>query len=134
MEQGRALLHGLLGVQHEGVFLVFHLNGRQRLGGGHWVLRHHGGDIVPVEAHPLGEHQPVGHVLMARVGGPGMPGGGEKVLFLYVKTGKDLDHPGNGLGAGGIDGFDQAIGDGGVENLGHVGPLVAQVIGVFGAA
>ena len=133
VELGRAVLHGVQYVQYEGVLLILHFDGPECLGGGHLVLRHHRGDVVAVEADPLGQYQPVGHILMALVGGPGMSGGGEVVLLLQVKAGKDFDHAGDGFRRGSVDGLDPAVCDGGVQYLGHIGALVAQIVGIFGA-
>ena len=134
MELGGSVLHGLLDVQDKGVLLVLHLDGTQSLGGGHLILRHHGGDIVAVEANPLGEDQPVGHVLVALVGGPGVSSGGEIVLLLQVEAGKYPDHTGNGLSGRHVHGHHPSVGNGGVQNLGHICALVAQIVGIFRAS
>ena len=134
VELGRPVLHGLLNVQDKGVLLVLHLDGPQGLGGGHLILRHHGGDVVAVEAHPVGEDQTVGHVLVALVGGPGVSRGGEIVLLLQVEAGEDPDHAGNGLCGRHIHGHHPAVGNGGVQNLGHIGPPVTQIVGIFCAS
>ena len=134
MELGRSVLHGLLDVQDEGVLLILHLDSPQGLGGGHLVLRHHGGDVVAVKPHPLGQNQPVGHVLVALVGGPGVPRRGEIVLLLQVEAGEYLDHAGNGLGGRHVHGHHPPVGNGGVQNLGHICPPVAQIVGIFRAS
>lgn len=44
-------LHGLLHVQHEGIFLIFHAQRAQGLRGGDLILRDDGGDVIAVKAH-----------------------------------------------------------------------------------
>ena len=133
MQLGRAFLHGLLNVQHKGVFLVLHFDLLQSLGRGHLVLGHHGGDIVSVEAHPVRQYEPVCHVLVGRVRGPGMPRRGIIVLFLEIEAGQYLHHARHPLSLGGVDGHDPSVGYGRMQQPGDIGPSVAQVVGIPGA-
>ena len=129
----RAGLHGLLHVQHEGVFLVLHADQLERLGGGDLVLRHDGGDVVPPEAHALRQHQPIRHVLVGGVGGPGVPRGGKVVFFLQIEAGQHPDHAGYPLRLGGVDGNDPAVGDGGMQHPGDISAPIAHIVRIFGA-
>lgn len=51
-----------------------------------------------------------------------------------VETGEDLHHAGDFLGLAGVHGGHQAVSHGGVDDLGHQGAAVAQVVGVLGPA
>jgi len=84
MYLGRTVLHRVPHIQYKG---ILHFDGPNGLGGGSLVFRHHRSDVVAAEAHPLGQHQAVRHVLMALVGGSGVSGSGKVVLFLHVKAG-----------------------------------------------
>ena len=97
MQQRRAVFHGFLHVQHEGIFLILHPDQAKRLRGSHLVLRHHRRDVVSVEAHAFRQDQAVCHVLVGRIRGPGMSRRREIMLFLQVETGQDLHHAGNFL-------------------------------------
>ena len=74
---GRVGLHGLLHIQHKGKLLILHLQRPDALHGGHLILRHHHGHIVAVIADMAVQQQPVGHILMAGVRGPGVSRRGE---------------------------------------------------------
>ena len=60
----RAVLHGLLYVEHEGQLVVFDLDQTRGLRGGDLVLRDHDGDVVTVIAHMDVQQTAVGDVLM----------------------------------------------------------------------
>ena len=60
----RAVLHGLLYVEHEGQLVVFDLDQTRGLRGGDLVLRDHDGDVVTVIAHVDVQQTAVGDVLM----------------------------------------------------------------------
>ena len=133
VEHRRALRHGLLRLQHHGVLLILHPDELQGPPGGDLVLRHHGGNVVAVDAHTAVEQLAVGHVLVGLLHAPGVAGGG--VLDVrHVKAGQHLHHPGQGLGGGDIHGLDPAVGNGAVENLRLQHRTGAEIVGVFGAA
>ena len=102
MQLGGVRREGLLRVQHKGIFLVLHPHQPRGLGRRDLVLRHDNGDILAVIAHVPGQQQPVCHVLMGRVGGPGVSGGGE-IIFRHVKAGEDPHHPRHFFRRGGIN-------------------------------
>ena len=113
MDGSRPLRHGLLRLQQDGVFLVFHLDELQGVLSGELVLRHHGGDVVAVDAHPAVEQLPVGHVLVLGIHAPGMAGGG--VLNVrHIEAGEHLHDPGQGLGGRDVHGLNPAVGNGAV--------------------
>ena len=107
---GRPLLHGLLGVQHEGQHVVLHLQRPHALHGGHLVLRDDHRHIVAPVPHVAVQQMAVGHVLMARVHGPWMARRGEGDV-RHVEAGDDLHHAIDGLGGSGIHGLHEAVGD-----------------------
>ena len=107
---GRPLLHGLLGVQHEGQHVVLHLQRPHALHGGHLVLRDDHRHIVAPVPHVAVQQMAVGHVLMARVHGPWMACRGEGDV-RHVEAGDDLHHAVDGLGGAGIHGLHEAVGD-----------------------
>ena len=122
--------HGRLRVGVDGVLLIGHLDGLQGVLGGDLVLRHHHGDILPVDAHPLGQQLPVGHVLMGGLHAPGVAGGG--ILDVgYVKAGEDLHHPGHLLCLGEVHVLHHAVCNGAVEDPGHQDPLAPEIVGIF---
>ena len=133
VELGRIGSHGLLHVQHKGEFLIVYLHQPGGLGSGHLIPGHHNGDIVAVKAHMAGQQQPVGHILMVGVRGPGVPGGREIVL-RHVETGENLDHAGDTFRLRRVNRFHQAMGHGGMDQAGGQGIPAAQVIGVFRTA
>ena len=133
MDLGRAVLHGLLYVQHERQLLILHLQRPDRLGGGHLVLGHHRGHLVAVVADVAVQQQAVCHILVGRVRGPGMARRGERNV-RHVEAGEDLDHARNSLCRGGVDGLHVTVGDGGMTDLGHQGLPAAEVVHVLGAA
>ena len=95
MQLRRALFHRFLHVQHKGVFLILHFDQPQGLSRRDLVLRDDGGDVVPVETDAVRQDQPVRHVLMGRVRGPGMARRRKIVLLLQVEAGQDLHDPGD---------------------------------------
>ena len=117
VQLGRARLHGLLRVQHEGQLLVFHHQRADALHGGHLILGDDHGDIVAVVAHMAVQQIAVRHILMAGIHGPGMTRRGEAVL-RHVEAGQHLHHALNGLRRGLVNGLDVAVGDGGVLDAG----------------
>ena len=113
MELGRAGLHGLLHVQHEGKLIILHLQGADALHSGHLILGDDHGDIIAVVAHMTVQQVAVSHILMAGIHGPGVARRGEAVL-RHVEAGQYLHHAGDGLRRRLVDGLDEAVGDGGV--------------------
>ena len=133
VDGGEAVGHGPLRLQRHGILLVLHPDQLEGLMGGDQILRHHGGDVVPVDAHPAVEQLPVCHVLVGRLHAPGVAGGG--VLDVrHVKAGEHLHHPGQGLGLGDVHGFHPAVGDGAVEHRRLQHGMGAEVVGILGAA
>ena len=133
VDLGGVRLHGLLGVQNEGQLLVLHLQGPDGLGGGHLVLGDDGGDVVAVVPHMAVQQQPVRHVLVGRVCGPGVSRRGKGIVGR-IEAGQDLHHAGDGLRRRGVDGLHVAVGNGGMQDPGHQGASIAQVRHIFGAA
>ena len=131
VDLGGVRLHGLLHIQHEGQLLILHLQRPDGLGGGNLVLRDDHRYVIAVVADMAVQQQPVRHVLVGGVRGPGMARCGKGDVG-YVKAGQNTDHAGNALRRGGVDGLDKAVGNGGVADLGHVGAPVAQIVHVFG--
>ena len=80
MELRRAVLHGLLHVQHERQLLILHLNGPHGLHRRDLVLRDDRADIIAVIAHVPVQQMPVGHVLMVRVHRPRVARRGERTI------------------------------------------------------
>ena len=117
MELGRAGLHGLLHVQHEGKLIILHLQGADALHGGHLILGDDHGDIIAVVAHMAVQQVAVGHVLMAGIHGPGVARRGEAVL-RHVEAGQYLHHALDRLSRGRVNGLDVAVGDSGVLDAG----------------
>ena len=109
MELRRSLLHGLLDVQDEGELVVFHRDRPNALPGGDLVFRDDDGDVVAPVAHVPVQQVPVGHVLMARVHGPGVSRGGEGEI-RYVEAGEHLHNAGYRLGGAGVDGTHHGVG------------------------
>ena len=133
VDLGGIRLHGLLGVQDEGQLLVLRLQGPEGLGRGHLILGDDGGDVVAVVPHMAVQQQPVRHVLVGGVRGPGVSRRGEGIIG-HVEAGQDLHHAGDGLRLCGVDGLHIAVGNGGMQDPGHQGALIAQVRRVLGAA
>ena len=133
VELGRTGGHGLLDIQHKGEGLVLHPHQLRGLGGGHLIVRHHHGHVVAVVAHMAAQQQPVRHVLVAGVCGPGVSGGGEAVL-RHVEAGEDFHHAGDPLRRRSVDGLHQAVGHGRMDQPGDQRVGGAEVIGVSGAA
>ena len=125
--------HGLLRVQADGVLLVLHPNELEGPAGSDGVLSHHGGDVVPVVAHPGGEQLPVGDILMGLLYRPGVAGGGELDVG-HVEAGDHLNDAGQGLGGGDIHGLYDAVGDGAVEYLCHQHGTLVKIVGIPGPA
>ena len=133
VELGRAGLHGLLGVQHQGKLLILHLQSPDALHGGHLVFRDDHGHVVAVVADVPVQKMPVRHVLMTRVHGPGVTGGGEGVL-RHVEAGQDLYHAGDRLRSGLIHRLHEAVGNGGVPDA-HIQRVPGhQILVIFGAS
>ena len=84
------------------------------------ILRHHGGDVVPIDPDAVGQQAAVAHVLVGGLHAPGMAGGGV-LNCRRVEAGEDLHHPGDFLRRAGVDGLHEAVGDGAVENLCQIG-------------
>ena len=133
VELGRTGLHGLLGVQHQGKLLILHLQSPDALHGGHLVFRNDHGHVVAVAADVPVQKMPVRHVLVSRVHGPGVTGGGEGML-RHVEAGQDLYHARDRLRSGLIHRLHEAVGNGGVPDAyiqrvpGH------QILVIFGAS
>ena len=133
VELGRAVLHGLLHIQHKGQLLILNLQSPDALGRRHLVPGDDHRHLVAVVADVAVQEQPVGHILMAGVRGPGMTRRG-KGDVRHVKTGQDLHHTGNCLRGGGVDGLHKTVGDGGVTDLHHQRLPAAEIVRVPGAA
>ena len=110
MDLRRIRLHGLLNVQHEGQFLVLHLQRPDALHGRHLVLRDDHGHIVAVVADMAVQQVAVRHILMTGVHGPGVARRG-KGNIRYVKAGQHLHHAVDGLRRRRIHGLHEAVGD-----------------------
>ena len=110
VELGRAGLHGLLHIQHEGQFLVFHLQRPDALHGGHLVFCDDHRHVVAIVAHVPVQQVAVRHILMAGVHGPRVARRGERML-RHVETGQHLHHAGNLLRRRGVHRLDEAVGD-----------------------
>ena len=106
----RVRLHGLLNVQHEGQFLVLHLQCPDALHGRHLVLRDDHSHIVAVVADMAVQQVAVRHILMTGVHGPGVARRG-KGNIRYVKAGQHLHHAVDGLRRRCIHGLHEAVGD-----------------------
>ena len=124
VELGLAILHGLDGVQHEGQRLVFHLHKPGGLSAGHLVFRHHRRHVVAVVANVLVQQEPVRHVLMGFLHGPGVSGCGEGDVG-HVEAGEDPHDARHLHGFGDVHRFDEAMGDGGAHHPDEQGALVA---------
>ena len=133
MQLRRTRLHGLLGIEDERVLLVFHADGSQRLCRRDLVFRNNGRNIVPVEAHAAREEQPVSHILMVRVGGPGVPRRREFIL-RHIEAGDDLHHSFDLLRRARIDLFHHAVCDRGMQHLCNERVLRAEVVRIARAA
>ena len=117
----------------KGQFLILHLQRPYRLHGGHLVLGNHSRHLVAVVTDMAVQQQPVRHILMGRIRGPGMARRWEGNV-RYVEAGEDLYHARNGLCRGSVDGLHVAVGNGGVADLGHQGLPATEVVRVLGAA
>ena len=118
MELGRAFLHGLLGIQHEGQHVVLHLQRPHALIGSHLVLRDDHRHVVAPIAHVPVQQVPVRHVLVPRVHGPGMARRGERNV-RHVEARQHLHHAGDGLRRRLVHRLHHTVGDVGVLNA-HV--------------
>ena len=79
------------------------------------------------------EQMTVRHVLVVRVHGPGVTGGGEGVL-RHVEAGQDLHHAGDRLRSGGVHRLHEAVGNGGVLDA-HIQRVPGhQILVIFGAS
>jgi hypothetical protein len=112
----RAVLHGLLRVENEGVFLIFDLDRTHGLRARNLVLGDDRGDLVPVITDVAVQKKPIGDVLMMRVGRPRMARGRKREI-RDVETRKHLDDAGNRFRLGRIDLCDHAVGDGGMTDF-----------------
>ena len=110
MDLRRVRLHGLLNVQHEGQFLILHLQCPDALHGRHLVLRDDHGHIVAVVADMAVQQVAVRHILMTGVHGPGVARRG-KGNIRYVKAGQHLHHAVDGLRRRRIHGLYKAVCD-----------------------
>ena len=126
-------LHGLLHVQNEGQLLILHLQRPDGLSGSYLVFRNDCGDIIAVIADMAVEQMTVRHVLVGGLCGPGVSRCGKAVIG-HVEASQDLHHTGNGLSLRSVDGLHVAVGDGGVQDPGHQGALIAQVRHILVAA
>ena len=126
----RVRLHRLLHVQHKRQLLIADPHQSRRPGGGHVVLRHHHGHVVPVVAHMPAQQEPVADILVAGVCGPGVSGGGKAVL-RNVKTGEDPHHPRHLLRLRRVHRGDQTVGHRRVDQPGGQSPPVAQVLRIL---
>ena len=129
----RAGLHGLLHVQHKGVLVIVHLHQPCGPGGGNLVLGDHHSNLVAVVAHVPVQQQPVGHVLMMGVRGPGMARRG-KGDVRHIEAGKDPHHAGDLLSPRRVHRAHHTVSDGGMDNPGDQRGPAAQVLGVLRAA
>ena len=128
-----AFLHGVLGGEHERQHLVLHVDEVQRLLGREQVHRHHRGDGVAHEPGLLGEDQPVGHIPVGHVQGPGVPGGAELAGGQVLGQDDRLD-PGQGPGPVRVDAGDPGMGVGAAQDLAHQHAPLEEVLGVAGPA
>ena len=123
----------VLNVQHKGQLLVLHLQRTDTLNGRNLILRDDHRDLVAVVADVAVEQQPVRHILMGRICGPGVTRGGERNV-RYVKAGQDLYHAGDLPGGRRIDGLHIAVGNGGVADLHDQRTAVAQIVRILRAS
>ena len=133
VELGRAVLHGLLHVEDEGQLLIFHLDGTGSLCGSDLIFRHDCRHIVAVIAHMAVEQITVGHILMGGLHRPGMARRGIGDVG-NVKAGEDPDHTGDLFRSADVYGFDDAMGDGGADDMGDQRSSVAKVVCVLCSA
>ena len=134
MQQRRTVLHGFLHIQHKRVFLILHLDQPQRLGSRNLIFRHHCRDVVSVEAHPLRQDQPVRHILMARIRGPGMSCRREIVLLCQVKARQDFHNARHLLGFRCVERNHFPVGNGGMQDSCNIRFSVAQIIRILTAS
>ena len=133
MNLGSAVLHGFLHIQHKGQFLILHLQGADTLGRRHLVLRDDHRHIISVITDMTVQQHAVRDVLVARVRRPGMARRREWDIG-NVEAGQDPHHTGYGLRLRDVDGLYKPVGDGGMENFGHQGAAVAQIVHILGPA
>ena len=133
VEEGGALLHGVLGGEHVGQHLVLDLDEVQGLLRREQVLGHHRRDGIAHEAGLVGEDQPVLDIPVPGIQGPGVPRRGELDL-RQVRGGQYRHHAGQGLGLGGIDARNPGVGMGAAEDLAHQHVPLEEVVRVHGAA
>ena len=133
MKLGRVRLHGLLHIQDKGLFVVRYRHQSCRLGGGHLVFGHHHGHFVAVIADVTVQQQPVGHILVVGIGGPGMSGRREGDV-RHIEAGENFHHAGNLFRLGGIHRAHHSVGNGRVDNPSDQCGAIAEVVRVFGAA
>ena len=133
VDLGSIGLQGLLGIQNEGQFFVLSLDQTDSLSSCNSVLCDDDCNIVAVVTNVLVQQLAVSNVLMVRIGGPGMAGGGEGDVG-DIEAGQDLHDAGHSFSGGGVDGLDEAVGDLGVQDLHHQSIAGQQVLNVLGAA
>lgn len=133
MELGRAVLHGLLYVQHKGQRLVLHLQRPYALGRRHLVLCQHYRYLVAPVPHMTVQQQTVRHILMTGVGGPGMACR-RKGDVRHVKECQDLHYPRNGLRRRNVNALYNAVGYRRMTDFRDQSLLPAQVVRILCAA
>ncbi len=133
MQLRRVVLHCLLRVEHKGIFVIFNLDRVHALRGGNFVLGDDNGDVVPVVTDVLVEQQPVGYVLVMRIGRPGVSGCWERKI-RYVKACEHFNDAWNLLGFGCVHLCDHAVGDGGVIDFYDERAFVGKIVRIPGAA
>ena len=133
VDLGSIGLQGLLGIQNEGQFLVLSLDQADCLGSCDSVLCDDDCNIVTVVADMLVQQLTVSNVLMVRIGGPGVAGGGEANVG-NVEAGQNLDDAGDSLSSRGVNRLNIAMGDLGVIDLHDQSAIGQQVFYVLGAA
>ena len=133
VDLGSIGLQGLLGIQNEGQLLVLSLDQTDCLGSCDGVLCDDDCNIVAVVTNMLVQQLAVSNVLMVRIGGPGVAGGGEANVG-NVEAGQNLDDAGDSLSSGGVNGLNIAMGDLGVIDLHDQSAIGQQVFYVLGAA
>ena len=132
MDLGRSVLHGFLYIQNKRILFILHLDRADRLCGGHFILRHHRGDVVSIEADLFRQDQTVRHILMPRIRGPWMACRRKIMLLLHVETSEYPDHAGYFFRFARIYGYHPSMSNRGMQYLCNIRAFVAQVIRILG--
>ncbi len=127
VQRRRPFGQGRLGGEHARQHLVVHPDQAQGLLGGGQVHRHHRRHRVPHEAGLGGEDEPVGHVPVVRVQGPGVPGRAELDL-RQVLGGEHRLHPRQGPRLGGVHPQHPGVGVGTAQHFAHQHVPLAEIL------